>query len=190
LLSADRGGVVALEDGSQEFAGIVTSAGIARVPPDDRGRTLVRAALAPAPVVLSPETPLDAALEQLAEAGVSWAPVVRDRRLLGELHVRDAIRTYRAMLHRGVRRASGLPANISYFEVRVSPRSALAGRTLAEAALPRGTLIIAITRDGETLFPLATTRIEAGDMLMVMADRESERTLAAFLGGNSSPASG
>jgi NhaP-type Na+/H+ and K+/H+ antiporter len=152
------------------------------VPPERRAHTVVRAALVPDPVVLSPEESLETALERLAEADVSWAPVVEDRRLQGEVHVRDVIRTSKTMLHRGVSRASGLPAHISYFEVRVHAGSALAGRTLAEAALPRGTLVVSITRDGEILFPLATTRLEVGDVVTVMADRASEPKLRAFLG--------
>jgi CIC family chloride channel protein len=183
VLGDERNGVVVLNAGSQEFAGIVTPAVLLQVPPGDRARTPVRSALIPDPVVLSPEDGLDAALEHLAEADVSWAPVVEDRRLQGELHVRDAIHTYKTMLQRGVSRATGLPAHISHFEVRVSEGSALAGRTLAEAALPHGTLVLSITRDGETLFPLATTRMEAGDVVMVVADRTNERQLRAFLEG-------
>jgi Trk K+ transport system NAD-binding subunit len=69
------------------------------------------------------------------------------------------------------------------FEVRLGPASRLVGQTLQEANLPKGTLVVAITRDGEPVFPRATTRLMGGDVIMIMADPASEPALRAFLEG-------
>ncbi|HUI28528.1 MAG TPA: chloride channel protein [Candidatus Kryptonia bacterium] len=137
-------------------------------------------------VQLAPDQSLDTALEKIADAGMSWAPVVEDGRIVGQLQVRDVMRTYKANLERSVRRAQALSAESTMFEARVDGLSRLAGRTLSQAGLPRGSLVVSITRDGETLFPRASTRLEAGDIVLVMADRQSEPALRQYLEGNDS----
>ena len=49
--------------------------------------------------------------------------------------------------------------------------------------LTRDALVVSITRDGETLFPRANTRIEAGDVLMITTHRTNEVAVRAFLEG-------
>lgn len=150
---------------------------------------LVRDAMAPlsssggteSAVVLAPDQTLDVALDKLAEAGSSQAIVVEDGRIVGQLQVRDVMRTYKANLERSVRRAQALSAESMLFEARLDASSALAGRSLQQADLPRDTLVVSITRDGETLFPRATTQLQAGDVVLIMADRRSEPALRQFL---------
>ena len=152
---------------------------------------LVRDAMVPAApgtgaaddVQLDPEQPLDVALERLATAGVSSATVIDGDRVVGQLQVRDVMRTYKANLERSVRRARGLSADSTLFEARLDGASPLVGRTLREAGFPGDTLVVSIARDGDTLFPRATTQLVAGDVLMVMADRRSEVALRLFLEG-------
>jgi len=156
------------------------------VPEAERGTTLVRAMVDRTRPLLSPARSLDTALHQLAECGTSWAPVVEHRRLVGRLHVRDVMTTYKAILERSVRRAHALPAGTVLLEVRVSAASLLVGCTLAEAGLPSGTLVVSVTRDGETVFPRASTRLTAGDVATIVADPASERALRTYLEGSSS----
>ncbi len=153
---------------------------------------LVRDAMAPldssrgrteSAVVLEPDQTLDVALDKLAEAGSSQATVVRRGRIIGQLQVRDVMRTYKANLERSVRRAQALSAESTLFEARLDASSPLAGRSLQQADLPRDTLVVSITRGGETLFPRATTQLEAGDLVVIMADRASETALRQFLEG-------
>ena len=75
--------------------------------------------------------------------------------------------------------------DISTFEVRVKESSPLAGKTLADARFPAGSLVVAIARDGETLFPMASTRVMLGDIVTVMSDASGEDDLRAFLEGRS-----
>ena len=127
---------------------------------------------------------LDTALEQLTQDGLSWAPVVYEGRLVGRLDVRDVIRTYRAAVQQSVRRADALVPGSSLFEVRLGEGSPLVGRTIRGAGLPRNTLVLSVTRDGETIFPRASTRLEVGDVVAIMVDPASEPELRQFLVGS------
>ena len=65
---------------------------------------------------------------------------------------------------------------------------ALAGQTLAEAAIGArtGLTVIALQRDGELTTELsASTRLRAGDELVVLGDPEQQKELAAMLGAGS-----
>jgi Trk K+ transport system NAD-binding subunit len=70
---------------------------------------------------------------------------------------------------------------VALFEAQLAVSCPLVGRTLAEASLPRDTLVVSVTRDGQTLFPRASTRIEAGDVLLVTTHRSNETRIRAFL---------
>lgn len=48
--------------------------------------------------------------------------------------------------------------------------------------------MISISRDGETIFPRASTHLEAGDIALIMSDVTKERELRAYLEGVSVPA--
>jgi len=55
----------------------------------------------------------------------------------------------------------------------VSPTSAVLGKKLAELGLPKGALLITITRNGEFVVPNGQTEILADDALLVLADTET-----------------
>ena len=176
---------VAVVDERGKVVGSLTPAQVLRASPSERATTPVRTVLEDA-VLLEPDQPLDVALEKLAGDGMSWAAVAEAGRLVGQLHVRDVMETYKANLERSVRRAKALTAGSTLFEVRLDASSPLAGRVLRDAGFPRDTLVVSITRDGETIFPRATTRLEPGDVALIMADPRGEPALRAFLEGSSS----
>ncbi|MFN3286293.1 MAG: TrkA C-terminal domain-containing protein, partial [bacterium] len=179
LVGPDRSGLVVVND-LGEFMGLATREAIQRAAAEKRRQLRVGDLLLRDDEVLAPDDPLDHALEYLTERGMNWAPVVERGRVLGQLTVRDIVRAYKSMLRRGIRRISSLAPHTSLFEVRVAPGSPLAGRTLREANLPRDTLVISISRNGEMIFPRADTRIEAGDVVAIMADPRSEPSLRAY----------
>ena len=179
--AAQETGVVVV-NGKAEVVGVITQARLDEL--SRSGETAVAADSAMAsPVTLAPDDTLDAALGRLVESGMSWLPVVDRGRLVGRVTVRDILQTYKATLRRSVRRAATLPHDTSLFEARLVASSSLVGRTLADAGLPRDALVVSITRDGETLFPRASTRIEAGDVLMITTHRTKEAAVRAFLEG-------
>ena len=183
----DDGAVDAIVvDARSDVTGILTAAQLRRVPPEARATTPVRAVLPPDAVLLDPDQPLDSALERMAGRGLTWAPVVEGRRPVGRLNVRDIMRTYKATLERSVRRAGALTAETGLFEARLGGASPLVGSALREAHMPRNTLVVSVTRGGETIFPHADTRLQAGDVVMIAVDPASEPALRAFLEGTSS----
>jgi CBS domain-containing protein len=165
---------------SAEAVGVITQSRIEEVLRSDDPAVLTEAAMSPLPDKLGPDDTLEAALGRLVDAGMSSLPVLDG----GRVTVRDILQTYKATLRRSVRRAATLPHDTSLFEARIAASSPLVGRTLSEARLTRDALVVSITRDGETLFPRASTRIEAGDVLMVTTQRANEAPVRAFLEGS------
>jgi cell volume regulation protein A len=69
------------------------------------------------------------------------------------------------------------------FEITISSGSPVAGRRIFELGLPKQTLITLINRRGQFLVPSGGTAIEAGDKLLLLADREAVAATRAALGG-------
>jgi CIC family chloride channel protein len=172
---------LAVVDKRKKFAGIVTRDALRASAQRDGAATGVGTLLSTTLEPLSPSDGLDTALEQLADSALPWLPVVADGKVVGGLSARDALRAYKATLGRSVRRTHGLPQETSLFEVRVGADSPLAHRRLREAGLPRQTLVLAVVRETETLFPSADTQLLPGDVLQVLASEAGEQHLKAFL---------
>jgi Trk K+ transport system NAD-binding subunit len=62
-------------------------------------------------------------------------------------------------------------------EIHVPPTSPVLGRKLPELGLPRGAVLITISRDGEFVVPNEQTEILADDALLVLADTEAAREI-------------
>ncbi len=58
-------------------------------------------------------------------------------------------------------------------EVRVAPQAAIAGRTLMESGLPRGTIIGAIVRGEEVIIPRGNDVVHAGDVMILFTVHEN-----------------
>ncbi|HEU0113119.1 MAG TPA: chloride channel protein, partial [Thermomicrobiales bacterium] len=151
---------------------------------------LVRDAMTPAaplapegepPVDVAPDDGLDVALETMADAGTGVAAVVDRGAPIGSLTARDIVAAYKNALARGIRRAERLGPESALLEARIDAGSPLAGRELRHIRFPPTTLVVSIVREGETLFPRAATRLEAGDQVLLMTGRGGEATLRAFL---------
>jgi hypothetical protein len=84
-----------------------------------------------------------------------------------------------SVLHR-TRRGRSLPEDTSVFEVKLADNSPVIGSSLREANLPPSVLVVAIHRAGATIFPRADSRLEAGDVLTVVADPTREAELREF----------
>lgn len=130
-------------------------------------------------VTLPPDVALDEAMALIADANVRWAPVVEDGRVVGRLGIRDVVRAYKSTLRQSVRRVTALPPETVLFEVVVAASSPLVGLSLADASLPSDTLVVSILRDGEIVFPRASTEVVSGDRLTVLAPAGDERAVRA-----------
>jgi CIC family chloride channel protein len=118
--------------------------------------------------VLMPAMPLDVALDQLAEQGVSEAPVLENGKAIGTLTVKDVITAYRSSLAAGLRKSTALPSNTVMIDLMLTDTSPLVGHSLAGRVLPEGTLVAAIVRQGETIVPRGDTVLLAGDHISVL----------------------
>ncbi len=182
LASESSSGVV-IVDPDDRPVGIISRQNMARLSAAERSKNEINRILECRDLRLTADQHLDVALERLAMEGASWAPVVEDGRYVGVLTVKDVARTYRESLEKGVRRAEALPGDVTLFEARLGATSAIAAHSLKEANLPKGTLVISITRNGETMFPRADARLEVGDKVLILADPAVESELRSFLEG-------
>ena len=182
-IDADKTTDLVVHNKRNEVIGFLSFSHLQQIPPSKRTSMLVQDVMVSNIPQIEPNEAMDVALERIASRGMSWGPVLESRQLIGRLHVSDVMQIYKSTLEQSVRRATALTSNSTLFEVRVHPASPLAGHMLKEVSFPANTLVVSINRDGETLFPRATTQLEAGDIVMVMADQTSEPELRTFLEG-------
>ena len=63
------------------------------------------------------------------------------------------------------------PSDAELVEIVVPMRSAAVGKSIVELGLPKGALIVLVSRGDEWLIPTGSTALEAGDALLLLADR-------------------
>jgi trk/ktr system potassium uptake protein len=68
-------------------------------------------------------------------------------------------------------------AGVNLIETRIRAASTAAGRTLAEIALPPGTVVATIIRDHEPIVPGPAHRVEPGDILLVVTHMATEHDI-------------
>jgi CIC family chloride channel protein len=134
-----------------------------------------------ATVTVAPGASLTDALECLSDANASKAEVLDHDRVIGTISVRDMLSTYRSWMARGVRRTNPLPSSTVLLEATLEPTSALAGVLLRDANLPPDTLVTSILREGEAIFPRASTRLEQGDRLSILTTPPNEAAVQSLL---------
>ncbi|HVU74737.1 MAG TPA: TrkA family potassium uptake protein [Mycobacteriales bacterium] len=83
-----------------------------------------------------------------------------------------------------VRLMSFQQGSASLVEVTLPPDSELAGVPISDVALPSGTAIVAVLRDGRLVLPTPDTALEGGDEVLALAtDPDLEAQLGLVLGG-------
>jgi CIC family chloride channel protein len=187
LRDGEVGESLPVVDDHKRLLGIVPARELHHVARHSVESTRARAVMNTSVPAIPADEPLDLALEHLTESEQAWLPVVDGDRLVGRLSARNAIAAYRRGLQRGVRRATSLPPNTVLVQQRIGDDSVLAGTELREARLPAHTLVVSVTREGETLFPRGTMRLQSGDDLMVMTEPSTEDCLRALLAGTDMP---
>jgi trk system potassium uptake protein TrkA len=76
---------------------------------------------------------------------------------------------------------------LEIIELEVSEDAPTVGVKVSEIALPDGSLIISVLRDGTGFVPKADTVIEAGDEVLLVLDTGLEEALTAFFAPNGHP---
>lgn len=169
-------------DEDREIRGEITAEAIRSALADGSSPTVGELAV-PFPAVVAAATPLDDALDILAQHERRWLPVVEGDGgpLVGAIDTRALLRSYRSAAEQQVRPLSPL-GDIESIEVTVAERAPAVGRTLLTLGLPAGARVLAILRSGGTLVPSGNTTINAGDRLtLTMQKGQQEEVLDLFL---------
>jgi CBS domain-containing protein len=133
----------------------------------------------PAPT-LTPDATLDAAVQALATGTHTWLPVVDQGRVMGIVGMSEVITGYRDALRANLN-VLVRPSSTVLVEQRLSNHAPVTGRTIAEIIWPAGTLILAIQRKDELIFPDGATSLESGDLVSALANANSADKLEAML---------
>ncbi len=152
--------------------------------PDEPVRSLVNGSVSAVPR----EATLDAVVEVFATEHVAWVPVLdSSRRVVGIVGTADLIRAYRRSLGTSLRSLRSIFSGSILVEEAVRPESPVAGRSIADAGWPNGTVVIAIQRGEQLIFPEPSTQIREGDVLSVLVPTSSEGRLREALGADAVP---
>jgi len=76
---------------------------------------------------------------------------------------------------------------LEIIELEVSPGAPTVGEKIADIALPDGSLIISVLRDGSGFVPKPDTVIEAGDEVLLVLDPGLEEAITAYFEPNGTP---
>lgn len=113
----------------------------------------------------------------LAEDEVAYALA----RLVLQRYGASAIEAEAAVLDARRGGATAAASATRVVEVHVAEGAPGVSRALAELGLPRGALVITISRRGEFVVPHGATRLEVGDGLLVLADGEAARAIERWV---------
>jgi CIC family chloride channel protein len=174
-------GVVSLEDYRRVTAG----------KPASQDQLTVRDLATQDIVSVFPDESVGTALSRMAPRDLSRLPVVArndPRHLLGVIRRNDIVRAYEiGVLRReearqhieGVRAVNHSRAE--FVEVRIPPESHTVNLTVAELNLPRASVLVSIRRGRELVIPHGDTRIECGDVVTALCQREWANQVRAEL---------
>lgn len=172
-------------DGDRRFRGWVGAERLAEQ--GDEG-TVADVTDAMAPTVPS-EANLDAVMEALMVDRAAQVTVLDPRyRIVGVVTPSDLVRAYRRSLEESLRRLGSAIRGTTLLEASVHPGSEVEGRAVSDAGWPAGTVVIAIQRGDQLIFPEPATTLREGDVVSVLAPAGRERRLQALTGAPEPPA--
>ncbi len=168
-----------LQDAEGRFRG---SVGIDRLAEADPGTNVGELSNPTAPTVPI-EANLDSVLEIVAVDHAAEVTVLGDAdEIVGEVAASDLLRAYRGWLEESLRRLGSTFQGTTLIEQEVLAGADADGRGVADGAWPRGTLVIAIRRGDQLLFPESSTTLRAGDVVSILAPDGVEDRLRQMIG--------
>ena len=138
------------------------------------------------PAVALADTPLDEAIERLASYERRWLPVLdgEDGPVLGAIDARALVRSYRRAVQQQVRPLTPVDSEIGTIELTVASGAPVAGKTLAEAALPPGVRGLTMERRGRTSVPAGDSLLRSGDRLTLAMPRGTRARVLSLIFGD------
>jgi len=139
-------------------------------------------------LVTTPEESIGAALRRMSTRNVGRLPVVdpqNPRRLLGVLRRTDLVRAYdmaltrRAVLHHRAQQArlAASAGDLNVEQITIQPGAICDGQCLKEVAWPRDAVIASVRRGGQMLIPHGDTRLQAGDVIVAVAEATARQAV-------------
>ena len=134
-------------------------------------------------VTATPEETLSVALHRMSQRDLGRLPVVdssNPKKLVGIIRRVDVIHAYSVALtqraiqrhhQQAVRLDTLTPQHVEVSETMVQAGSTLIGKTLSEIPFPSGSIIASIQRGPQSFIPHGDTRLEEGDVLVVVAEK-------------------
>ena len=177
------GGPVA--DASGLFLGVVTVQSLEEAAESRPNMPLGRLTDVTAPSVQS-NAALDVALDALSNTSESWVTVTDSGdAVVGIFTTSALIAGYRQALAMSTERLSKLSGDAVPIELCVEPGAAVAGRAIRDAALPTGTIVVTVQRNGGLLFPEGGTMFEPGDVVSALTRPDDVAALRHQVEGDS-----
>ena len=141
-----------------------------------------------------PDETVGVALRRMSPRDLSRLPVVaRDdpRRLLGMVRRSDIVRAYDVALSRRaalrhrvhqVRLDALTPELANVIEVLIQPGAVCDGKQMKDVSWPRDSIVASLRRGGRLIVPRGDTVLQAGDVLVVVAEENARLGVDALCG--------
>ena len=177
--------VVAVTDLQNRFIGLISATDVTSALERNELSRIARDLAVVAPVRVHPDESLRHALSLLVEHDVRQLPVVSrsdETRLMGMITQRDVLL---AVAHPPAEQQTASTAPVRQLtgavqvEVNVNPNSTAAGSPVDQLPLPEDAVVTAIYRRGDVVIPRPDARIEANDLVIVLATPEYEGAVRA-----------
>ncbi|HWC22773.1 MAG TPA: chloride channel protein [Flexivirga sp.] len=182
LLAAEGIPGAPVVDAQQRFLGTVTLPELREAAGKDPRGSLRNTVDATAPSADLSAT-LDEAIDALP-ATVHWLTVLDDQRhVRGIVAFSDIVRAYHRALRSDARKMSRVASSAGIQDVRVGPRSPLVGRRLDEQVMPPGVIVVSVRRADTMLLGLGAVRLEAGDLVTVLAPPDHQSSVRSLFDG-------
>lgn len=144
-------------------------------------------------ITCSPGEPLRTAFRRFSERAVHQIPVVEDddpQRVVGVLRRNELLWAYKELAdeHERLLERTGdeeISARSESVQMEVQVREGqhdLCLRRIREISLPAGTLVALLRRGERAVVPRGDTRVEPGDVLVLLTTRDQEATLRTWIG--------
>ncbi len=126
---------------------------------------------------------LDDAVDGLPE-GHRWLTVLDgQRQVRGIVGVREIVHGYRTAVQADAKRFSGISANADLIDIRIGARSTVVGKTLGENVIIDGVIVVSVLRDDAVLPGVATTILQADDVVTLLGRPGELADVSAMLRG-------
>jgi H+/Cl- antiporter ClcA len=151
----------------------------------DAGTTEPIGRLADAEAMTVPvDAMLDAGVDAVASSRGGWVPVLDgEMHVVGTVSTTDLVSGWRLAMRGAIRRLGRTSQTTVLVEETIKQGAVADGSTVAELDWPRGSVLVAVHRGNALAYPRPDTRLQAGDVVSVLARRGDEAAVTLLLTG-------